>query len=273
MIEPFKRNETILDAMNMSKRTSDDDKTLYSQLVSYKDFVWYMLGVVKQKLTDPNYGWERNENSDNDWWQLDDPRYIMLQDINRKGLATINGEEGDKETHTPIDPYWKEEGVIAWNFRCALILYCPKQYCEAFVKYMVAHDIIVLLAYNLKTVNASYFISTGYAYFISTGYAVNNVGLQVNAGTSMGVLEVPDYTTTSIKSSDYEKIARTFKWEIHEKTMSATGKLNMTQQAVQFTVVDPVYNRRSFDEGGLYKTILDFLNDTPDLVEKFGVPI
>jgi hypothetical protein len=45
----------------------------------------------------------------------------------------------------------------------------------------------------------------------------------------------------------------------------------MRQQAVQFTVIDPVFNRKAFVNGGLYTTILAFLKDTPDLVNNYGI--
>ena len=131
---------TIIYRGNSGTNTYDPNvKTWFKFIKTYGALQAYMLLVVNKLLPSPFYESDTTDNTDNDWWVEDDPRYQLLIKLNNY-VVTCNANE-DYET-TPA-PFWREKGVIMQQSHTSLAFLVPNNERELYINKLKKHKFLV----------------------------------------------------------------------------------------------------------------------------------
>lgn len=233
IIRSWKGTETSISDTN--------DILLFKKINNYINLISYMTGVVMNKVGSPIYNFDRPNTLmeyDNHWWTENDERYQILIKINSMGLITLNCEEGllDREERN----FW-HHNICAINVRTSLSLLLPNNMVSKFKNNMEKEGYIVLFGTNLNNIKS---ISTK---FISLVEIVMKTGeIKVNSSLKLKLNDKSYYTWGE---DDIEEFTNP---NFSEKIERLTTKL---------TIVDPIFNRSNNMKEGLFKTILDYLEN------------
>jgi len=229
IIRSWKGTETSISATN--------DILLFKKISNYINLISYMTGAVMNKVGSPIYNFVRPDTLmkyDNHWWTENDERYQILIKINSMGLITLNCEEGllDREERN----FW-HHNICAINVRTSLSLLLPNNMVSKFKNSMEKEGYIVLFGTNLFNIKTCTKFISLVEIVMKTGEIKVNSSLKLNDKSyTWGHDDIEEFTNPNFS----------------EKIKKLTTEL---------TIVDPIFNRPNNMKEGLFKTILDYLEN------------
>ena len=220
-------------SFNMEKYIDD-----YSKIQSYRELNLFMTNAIQKRLPSPLYGFDdESDNTDNYWWNPDDPRYRLLVRINQLGIITLGAEEGILEGEDLLVHY-KDTDVIGVNSRCSLTFICPNSYVD-----------------HIKRWFSKYIVITSDAKRLLGKEECRPRCLIVNKDAS--VKEISWFwfhreDQTNLYSKEWDTLTL---FDPLDPNVAAKIKSEVTS----FDIIDPVWNRIAYGRDGIFTQIVQCL--------------